>query len=124
MYQTNKKEANFTFMWLLFGRISKIISSTASSDYLVYCFADFVHYNILCRASKFTSLFVQFEGSEGEHFQQAAATFCARQKIALSALRDKRRKDPNLHSFLTDAEGNKACRRLQLKDIIPCVMQR
>lgn len=36
MYQTNKKEANFTFMWLLFGSISKIISSTASSDNLVY----------------------------------------------------------------------------------------
>lgn len=36
MYQTNKKEANFTFMWLLFGRISKIISSTASSVNLVY----------------------------------------------------------------------------------------
>ncbi|XP_046676809.1 rho guanine nucleotide exchange factor 11-like isoform X3 [Homalodisca vitripennis] len=69
-------------------------------------------------------LYSMFEGCEGEHFQQAAATFCARQHIALETLKEKRRKDPKLNSFLTDAEGNPVCRRLQLKDIIPSGMLR
>ncbi|XP_075211643.1 rho guanine nucleotide exchange factor 2 isoform X3 [Lycorma delicatula] len=65
-----------------------------------------------------------FDGSEGETFQRAAATFCARQQIALEALKERRKKDPKLHNFLTDAEGNPMCRRLQLKDIIPTGMLR
>lgn len=72
-----------------------------------------------------TNIFLlQFDGPEGDAFQQAAATFCARQQIALEALKEKRRKDPKLNSFLTDAEGNPVCRRLQLKDIIPAGMFR
>ncbi|XP_039278678.1 uncharacterized protein LOC111045203 [Nilaparvata lugens] len=65
-----------------------------------------------------------FDGTEGEVFQRAAATFCARQQIALEALKERRRKDQKLHSFLTDAEGSPLCRRLQLKDIIPTGMLR
>nr|CAD7452502.1 unnamed protein product [Timema tahoe] len=59
-----------------------------------------------------------------EEFQRAAATFCARQQIALELLKERRRKDAKLNNFLTDAEGNPLCRRLQLKDIIPTGMQR
>nr|XP_018910906.1 PREDICTED: rho guanine nucleotide exchange factor 11 isoform X3 [Bemisia tabaci] len=65
-----------------------------------------------------------FDGAEGENFQKAAAVFCSRQQIALEALKERRRKDPKLNSFLTDAEGNPMCRRLQLKDIIPTGMLR
>nr|CAD7409258.1 unnamed protein product [Timema poppensis] len=66
----------------------------------------------------------QFDGPAGEEFQRAAATFCARQQIALELLKERRRKDAKLNNFLTDAEGNPLCRRLQLKDIIPTGMQR
>jgi len=69
-------------------------------------------------------LVFQFDGPAGENFQRAAATFCARQQIALESLKERRRKDAKLNSFLTDAEGNSMCRRLQLKDIIPTAMQR
>jgi len=69
-------------------------------------------------------LVFQFDGPAGENFQHAAATFCARQQIALESLKERRRKDAKLNSFLTDAEGNSMCRRLQLKDIIPTAMQR
>ncbi|CAG2056382.1 unnamed protein product [Timema podura] len=69
-------------------------------------------------------LFGMFDGPAGEEFQRAAATFCARQQIALELLKERRRKDAKLNNFLTDAEGNPLCRRLQLKDIIPTGMQR
>ncbi|XP_023714771.1 rho guanine nucleotide exchange factor 12 isoform X5 [Cryptotermes secundus] len=69
-------------------------------------------------------LLSMFDGPAGENFQRAAATFCARQQIALELLRERRRKDAKLNGFLTDAEGNSLCRRLQLKDIIPTAMQR
>jgi hypothetical protein len=69
-------------------------------------------------------LVFQFDGPAGENFQRAAATFCARQQIALELLKERRRKDAKLSSFLTEAEGNSMCRRLQLKDIIPTAMQR
>ncbi|KAJ9582237.1 hypothetical protein L9F63_003366, partial [Diploptera punctata] len=69
-------------------------------------------------------LLAMFDGPAGENFQQAAATFCAKQQIALELLKERRRKDTKLNNFLTDAEGNSMCRRLQLKDIIPTAMQR
>ncbi|XP_054285231.1 rho guanine nucleotide exchange factor 12 [Macrosteles quadrilineatus] len=69
-------------------------------------------------------LYSMFEGTDGEHFQEAAAVFCRKQQIALEALKEKRRKDAKLNSFLSDAEGNPVCRRLQLKDIIPSGMFR
>ncbi|XP_063236975.1 rho guanine nucleotide exchange factor 11-like isoform X2 [Bacillus rossius redtenbacheri] len=69
-------------------------------------------------------LLTMFDGPEGEEFQEAAATFCARQQIALELLKERRRKDAKLNNFLNEAEGNPLCRRLQLKDIIPTGMQR
>ena len=93
--------------------------------------------------------FIQFDGQNGEHFQQAAGTFCKYQSVALENLRDRRKKESKLQVillqwitfqrsrrltclfataqhkvFLTEAENNPVCRRLQLKDIIPMAMQR
>uniref|UniRef100_T1JIK5 DH domain-containing protein n=1 Tax=Strigamia maritima TaxID=126957 RepID=T1JIK5_STRMM len=65
-----------------------------------------------------------FDGLSGEKLRQEAATFCAKQAIALEALKSKQKKDQKLAQFLCDAEGNALCRRLQLKDIIPTGMQR
>lgn len=69
-------------------------------------------------------LLSMFDGSIGEQLREHAAQFCARQKIALEALKEKRRKDENLQRLLTKAESHKACRRLQLKDLLPTVLQR
>lgn len=69
-------------------------------------------------------LLSMFDGSTGDELREHAAHFCARQKIALEALKEKRRKDENLQRFLTKAESHKACRRLQLKDLLPTVLQR
>ncbi|XP_046634661.1 uncharacterized protein LOC124313870 isoform X4 [Daphnia pulicaria] len=69
-------------------------------------------------------LVAMFDGPNGEAFQQAAATFCKYQSVALESLRDRRKKDSKLQAFLAEAEGNPVCRRLQLKDIIPTAMQR
>ncbi|XP_055854909.1 uncharacterized protein LOC129918418 isoform X2 [Episyrphus balteatus] len=65
-----------------------------------------------------------FDGQSGEELREHAAKFCARQQIALEALKEKRRKDENLQRFLTKAESHRACRRLQLKDLLPTVLQR
>ncbi|XP_057324420.1 rho guanine nucleotide exchange factor 12 isoform X3 [Microplitis mediator] len=59
-----------------------------------------------------------FDGENGETFERAASTYCAKQQVALDALRDRRRKDPKLNSFLNEIESNPLCRRLQLKDHI------
>ena len=63
-------------------------------------------------------LLEMFEGEDGEAFERAASTYCAKQQVALDALRDRRRKDPKLNTFLNDVEANPLCRRLQLKDHI------
>uniref|UniRef100_A0A336KLF3 CSON010845 protein n=1 Tax=Culicoides sonorensis TaxID=179676 RepID=A0A336KLF3_CULSO len=65
-----------------------------------------------------------FEGKQGEELGQHAAQFCARQQIALDALRDARKRDDKLHRLLQQKESHKACRRLQLKDLLPTVLQR
>ncbi|VVC42474.1 Hypothetical protein CINCED_3A018960 [Cinara cedri] len=65
-----------------------------------------------------------FDGNAGEVFQKAAATFCARQQIALESLKEKRKKEPKLNIFLNEAEANPVCKRLQLKDILPTGMIR
>lgn len=65
-----------------------------------------------------------FDGQSGEELREHAAQFCARQQIALEALKDKRRKDEQLQKILSKAESHKACRRLQLKDLLPTVLQR
>jgi len=42
----------------------------------------------------------------------------------LESLKERRKKDQKLNTFLTDIEANPLCRRLQLKDIIPTGMLR
>ncbi|KAK6619063.1 hypothetical protein RUM44_003445 [Polyplax serrata] len=69
-------------------------------------------------------LLAMFVGPAGDNFQRAASVFCANQQIALEQLKERRRKDTKLSSFLLEAEGNPLCRRLQLKDMLPTVMQR
>lgn len=69
-------------------------------------------------------LLSMFDGQSGEDLKEYAALFCARQQIALEALKEKRRKDENLQRLLTKAESHKACRRLQLKDLLPTALQR
>ncbi|XP_025601965.2 rho guanine nucleotide exchange factor 11 isoform X3 [Athalia rosae] len=59
-----------------------------------------------------------FDGPAGETFERAASTYCAKQQVALDALRDRRRKDQKLHAFLNEVEASPLCRRLQLKDHI------
>lgn len=69
-------------------------------------------------------LVTMFDGRCGEELREHAAQFCARQQIALEALKEKRRKDDVLQRLLTKAESHKACRRLQLKDLLPTALQR
>lgn len=69
-------------------------------------------------------LLSMFDGRMGDELRENAAQFCARQQIALEALKEKRRKDENLQRLLTKAESHKACRRLQLKDLLPTALQR
>lgn len=69
-------------------------------------------------------LLEMFDGSTGDELREHAAQFCARQQIALEALKEKRRKDESLQRLLTKAESHKACRRLQLKDLLPTALQR
>ncbi|XP_011700224.1 PREDICTED: rho guanine nucleotide exchange factor 1-like isoform X2 [Wasmannia auropunctata] len=63
-------------------------------------------------------LLEMFDGEAGEIFEKAASTYCAKQQVALDALRDRRRKDSKLNAFLNEVEANPLCRRLQLKDHI------
>lgn len=63
-------------------------------------------------------LLEMFDGEAGEAFERAASTYCAKQQVALEALRDRRRKDSKLNAFLNEVEANPLCRRLQLKDHI------
>ena len=69
-------------------------------------------------------LLAMFDGRSGENLKQLAAQFCARQGIAMEALKERRRKDENLQRILAKAEAHKACRRLQLQDILPTALQR
>nr|XP_006821606.1 PREDICTED: rho guanine nucleotide exchange factor 11-like [Saccoglossus kowalevskii] len=69
-------------------------------------------------------LLARFDGEEGESLKEACAIFCRHQSLALDLLKAKQKKDDKLARFLADAENNPNCRRLQLKDFIPCVFQR
>ncbi|XP_039440602.1 rho guanine nucleotide exchange factor 11 isoform X3 [Culex pipiens pallens] len=69
-------------------------------------------------------LTLMFDGQSGDDLKEHAAYFCARQQIALEALKERRKKDEALHRLLMKAESHKACRRLQLKDLLPTVLQR
>ncbi|KAF6716590.1 Rho guanine nucleotide exchange factor 1 [Oryzias melastigma] len=70
-----------------------------------------------------TTVLQLFGGPEGEWFQKLTARFCSHQKYSLEQIKAKR-KDPRFNSFILEAESKPQCRRLQLKDIIPTVMQR
>ncbi|XP_023248166.1 rho guanine nucleotide exchange factor 12 isoform X2 [Copidosoma floridanum] len=61
-------------------------------------------------------LLEMFDNEPGERFELAASRYCAKQQVALRALREQRRKDPKLNGFLNEVEANPMCRRLQLKD--------
>ncbi|XP_043948380.1 uncharacterized protein LOC108022504 isoform X3 [Drosophila biarmipes] len=65
-----------------------------------------------------------FDGQSGVVLCEYAAQFCARQQIALEALKEKRNKDESLQKLLRKSESHKACRRLELKDLLPTVLQR
>ncbi|XP_052839324.1 uncharacterized protein LOC128254332 isoform X1 [Drosophila gunungcola] len=65
-----------------------------------------------------------FDGQSGVVLCEYAAQFCARQQIALEALKEKRNKDEPLQKLLRKSESHKACRRLELKDLLPTVLQR
>ncbi|XP_058170373.1 uncharacterized protein LOC131285532, partial [Anopheles ziemanni] len=69
-------------------------------------------------------LLSMFDGQTGEELKEHAAHFCARQQIALEALKERRKKDEHLQRILIKAESHKACRRLQLKDLLPTALQR
>ncbi|XP_029027021.1 rho guanine nucleotide exchange factor 12 isoform X2 [Betta splendens] len=59
-----------------------------------------------------------------EKIKQAVGTFCSNQPFALEIIKTKQKKDSRFTSFIQEAESNRLCRRLQLKDIIPVEMQR
>ncbi|XP_071526486.1 rho guanine nucleotide exchange factor 11-like isoform X12 [Panulirus ornatus] len=65
-----------------------------------------------------------FDGEQGDHFQQQAAEFLRTQFLALENLKQRQKRDQRLSSFLQEQENNPACRRLQLKDMLPAGFQR
>nr|XP_033486890.1 rho guanine nucleotide exchange factor 12 isoform X2 [Epinephelus lanceolatus] len=65
-----------------------------------------------------------FSGGEEEKIKQAVGTFCSNQPFALEIIKSKQKKDSRFTSFIQEAESNRLCRRLQLKDIIPVEMLR
>ncbi|XP_048839065.1 rho guanine nucleotide exchange factor 12-like isoform X2 [Brienomyrus brachyistius] len=65
-----------------------------------------------------------FGGGEEEKIKRAVGTFCSNQPFALELIKTRQKKDQRFNSFILEAESNRLCRRLQLKDIIPVEMQR
>uniref|UniRef100_A0A674N2P3 Rho guanine nucleotide exchange factor (GEF) 12a n=1 Tax=Takifugu rubripes TaxID=31033 RepID=A0A674N2P3_TAKRU len=65
-----------------------------------------------------------FSRGEEEKIKRAAGTFCSNQPFSLEIIKTKQKKDSRFASFIQEAESNRLCRRLQLKDIIPIEMQR
>nr|XP_023672049.1 rho guanine nucleotide exchange factor 12 isoform X3 [Paramormyrops kingsleyae] len=65
-----------------------------------------------------------FGGGEEEKIKRAVGTFCSNQPFALELIKTRQKKDQRFNSFVLEAESNRLCRRLQLKDIIPVEMQR
>ncbi|XP_017284495.1 rho guanine nucleotide exchange factor 12 isoform X1 [Kryptolebias marmoratus] len=65
-----------------------------------------------------------FSGGEEEKIKRAVGTFCSNQPFALEIIKTKQKKDSRFTSFIQEAESNRLCRRLQLKDIIPVEMLR
>ncbi|XP_076438420.1 rho guanine nucleotide exchange factor 11-like isoform X2 [Babylonia areolata] len=69
-------------------------------------------------------LLERFDGVAGDEFKKACAEYCRNQSFALEALKKHRRKDQRLSQFLAETETVKLCRKLELKDHVPCQMQR
>ncbi|XP_045595690.2 rho guanine nucleotide exchange factor 12 isoform X4 [Procambarus clarkii] len=65
-----------------------------------------------------------FDGDKGDYFQQQAAEFVRTQFLALENLKQRQKRDQRLSAFLQEQENNPACRRLQLKDMLPAIFQR
>ncbi|XP_068600524.1 rho guanine nucleotide exchange factor 12-like [Brachionichthys hirsutus] len=65
-----------------------------------------------------------FSGEEEETMKTAVGTFCSNQPSALELIKSRKKKDQRFYLFMREAESNRLCRRLQLKDIIPVEMQR
>ncbi|XP_013134247.1 PREDICTED: uncharacterized protein LOC106100053 [Papilio polytes] len=57
-------------------------------------------------------------------YAECLAQFCSGQRLALEALRERRRKHKELHQFLCGREQLPLCGRLQLRDLLACVWQR
>uniref|UniRef100_A0A673XBA3 Rho guanine nucleotide exchange factor 12 n=1 Tax=Salmo trutta TaxID=8032 RepID=A0A673XBA3_SALTR len=69
-------------------------------------------------------LLAWFSDGEEEKIKRAVGTFCSNQPFALELIKTRQKKDQRFTSFMQEAESNRLCRRLQLKDIIPVEMQR
>ncbi|KAE8287659.1 Rho guanine nucleotide exchange factor 12 Leukemia-associated RhoGEF [Larimichthys crocea] len=69
-------------------------------------------------------LLAWFSGEGEEKIKKAVGTFCSNQPSALELIKSKKKKDQRFTLFMQEAESNRLCRRLQLKDIIPVEMQR
>ncbi|GAA6107582.1 rho guanine nucleotide exchange factor 12 isoform X1 [Tachysurus ichikawai] len=65
-----------------------------------------------------------FSGAEEEKIKRAVGTFCSNQPFALELIKSRQKKDQRFAAFVQEAESNRQCRRLQLKDMIPVEMQR
>uniref|UniRef100_A0A8C1Y2K3 Rho guanine nucleotide exchange factor (GEF) 12b n=1 Tax=Cyprinus carpio TaxID=7962 RepID=A0A8C1Y2K3_CYPCA len=65
-----------------------------------------------------------FSGEEEAKIKRAAGMYCSNQPFALELIKSKQKKDQRFTSFIQEAESNRHCRRLQLKDIIPVETQR
>ncbi|XP_066514756.1 rho guanine nucleotide exchange factor 12 isoform X3 [Hoplias malabaricus] len=65
-----------------------------------------------------------FSGAEEEKIKRAVGMFCTNQPFALELIKSRQKKDQRFASFVQEAESNRQCRRLQLKDMIPVEMQR
>ncbi|KAM4726960.1 rho guanine nucleotide exchange factor 12 [Anableps anableps] len=69
-------------------------------------------------------LLAWFCEEEEEKIKRAVGTFCSNQPSALELIKTRQKKDQRFNLFMQEAESNRLCRRLQLKDIIPVEMQR
>ncbi|XP_059913038.1 rho guanine nucleotide exchange factor 12-like isoform X2 [Gadus macrocephalus] len=69
-------------------------------------------------------LLAWFGGEQEEKVRQAVGTFCSNQPLALEIIKTRQKKEQRFNAFIQEAQSNRLCRRLQLKDIIPIEMQR
>jgi hypothetical protein len=66
----------------------------------------------------------QFGGEAGFRFRSAMAKFCGNQVHAGNLLRQRQRNDQKFAQILQELNSNALCRRLELKDLLPTIMQR